>query len=246
MKKRLHNLREIFWPLLDELIEKEFKLIKVEEITVEDDNVKTAYDLALKYYENEDKRKSSIESKSTIFIGTIGFTVTIFLGLTKDILLNPNIIPDKYVCTSVLFLIAIILYLCRAVWFAIKVLERGSYSSISYNDFINSDSNYLRKLTATLINKARQNFKTINLKVDYMVMAQEYFKRAIFTIALFSIFIGVNILAKNKGFSLIATLSKVSINTWLIVVIFILFLIIFIMMIIFWKKLKATENNGKS
>ncbi|MFT8930742.1 MAG: hypothetical protein ABF969_15570, partial [Sporolactobacillus sp.] len=39
----------------------------------------------------------------------------------------------------------------------------------------------------TLYNTTKRNSSIINLKADYMTMAQEYFKRAIIQIAAFSI-----------------------------------------------------------
>jgi hypothetical protein len=79
----------------------------------------------------------------------------------------------------------------RTVWFSIKALEREKYYSTAVDDFlINSvDESYYKQLIAAITNKIRKNAMTINGKVDNMTMAQEYFKRAIVVVALYSFLI---------------------------------------------------------
>jgi len=191
----LSEIREIFWPLLEPLKKSSPVQISKDDIKLNDeDNLKIAYDWAVKYYENEEKRRSSIEGKSTIFIGTVGFLITILLTITKDL----SSLSGYQSIVSVIAFVIIIIYLCRVVWFAIRALARNHYHAIGLKDFIVEDDNYRKQLITTLINCAKKNAKAVDLKVDYMTMAQEYFKRAIWAIAIYSVILMIFVLYKSQ------------------------------------------------
>lgn len=193
---KLSKIREMFWPLLDPLNSSSSPTpIREENITLaNEENLKTAYDWAVKYYENEDKRSSSVEAKSTIFIGSVGFLITILLTITKDLLTTSGFQG----LVSVMAFSVIIIYLCRVAWFAIKALERNNYHTMGYNDFAIEDDNYKKRLITILLNYAKQNAEIVNRKVEYMTMAQEYFKRAIWAIAIYSVLLISFSVYKNK------------------------------------------------
>lgn len=186
--KYLKIVREFFWPLLDPLeIELPFEEIPVSEITVDEANLETAFNLALKYYEDEEDRRKSVESKSSIFIGTVGLLITILLSVTKDFILDMSNNVNLLFILLIINWILIIIYLFRVTWFSIKGIERGSYRVLEYSDFIKTGGFYKKELICKLINKTRRNYKVVNNKVDYMVMAQEYFKRAIVAILVYGL-----------------------------------------------------------
>lgn len=192
---KLTEIREKVWPLLEPLDNSSPPQIRKENITLtNEENLKTAYDWAVKYYENEDKRSSTVETKSAIFIGTVGFLITILLTISKDLLT----ISGFNGLVSVMAFSVIIIYLCRVVWFAIKALQRNKYHTIGFKDFIIEDDNYRKQLIVTLINYAKKNEEVVNQKVDYMTMAQEYFKRAIWAIAIYSVLLVIFVLYKNQ------------------------------------------------
>lgn len=179
MRMKLKQIREFFWPLLDPPLENQNLGVSITEVTIEDENIYTAYELSISYYKEEEDRKKAIESKSTIFIGTLGVTITIILGLAK--LLSDSFSFNNGILLTALIIIS--LYLCRSLWFAIKALERKGYHRLSHNDFISlKEESYLRSLIVKIINYTNKNSVVINEKVDYMVMAQEYFKRAVVTV----------------------------------------------------------------
>lgn len=182
------DLREHVWPLLEPAEPEPVPKIGLCDITVsKPKELDTTYDLALKYYESEEKRRSDVESKCTIFIGSLGFGITILLNLGKDIFFSSSAVVPTAIFATLLFTI-IIVYLCRVVWFAIKALERKGYHVIKPADFINCCDNDLKKeLIVKIVNYAYENSFVINDKVSYMTMAQEYFKRAIVSIALYAI-----------------------------------------------------------
>lgn len=184
--KIITSIREFLWPLLKGEPDIEEKHIEEKEFKIQNaDNIKTAYDLSLKYYENEEKRTSTVEGKSIVFIGTVGFLITILIAVVKDISGKGG----TDICLNMILLTAIMIYLCRVAWFAIKALGVSKYHKIGYQDFLSSDVDYQKNLIIKLIDYTRNNFKSTNLKVDYMVMAQAYFKRVIVAVGLYVIFL---------------------------------------------------------
>jgi hypothetical protein len=221
---KFREIREICWPLLDPLEEKEASKISIEDISLTDKDLETCYDMALKYYEEEEDRKSSVESKSTIFVSAIGFTTVILLSVTKDLVLSTSVDFSSATCVYLAFLVLIVIFMVRAVWFAIMALERRGYHSLNYKDIINKDSDteYTKALIIKLINCTLINHATVNLKVDYMVMAHEYFKRAIATIAMYSITLAIAfpftryIKIGSNDDKIIKILSSTNFGTWLL------------------------------
>jgi predicted transporter len=98
----------------------------------------------------------------------------------------------------------------------------------------------------TIVNKTRKNANTINEKVDNMTMAQEYFKRAIIVVVLYSLTIFLYSLSgifnlKDIINHLSATLNPVELNAWIIVSLYFLIALIIIFQIILFKKLKKIQ-----
>ena len=184
------KVREFFWPVLEPLEKKDFEPFNTGDLTVEKNDLDTCYDLTLRYYDSENERKKAIESKSTIFVGSIGFVIAILLGMATGLLLNPKIQLGFLTSFSIFMWAVIVVYFCRAVWFSIRALERQEYHTIGHKDYIAKEKDYRRKLITDIINKTRKNSRTINLKVDNMVMAQEYFKRGIVAVVLYSLVAG--------------------------------------------------------
>lgn len=237
---KLSDVREFFWPLLEPLNSKEKRHITIDDISVQEEELDTALDMAIKYYDSEEKRVSEIESKSTIFIGSIGFTVIILIGVTREYIFNQNLQYNLFTVISTMMWIVIVTYLAMTVWYSIKALEKKAYHKLSYSDFIASNENYKRQIILKVVSKTRENHANVNLKVDYMTMAQEYFKRAIVTIVVYSIIAGLNILLKeiNIG-STIYILNRVTLNTWLIIAILFFMIINFILLSLLYRKNKG-------
>jgi hypothetical protein len=237
----LSEFREKVWPLLESLDNSLPTQIREENITLADEeNLKTAYDWAVKYYESEDKRSSSVEAKSTIFIGAVGFLITILLTITKDLLTTSGFQG----LVSVMAFSIIIIYLCRVVWFAIKALERNNYHRMGYNDFAIEYDNYRKRLIITLINYTKKNAEIINRKVEYMTMAQEYFKRAIWAIAIYSVLLIIFVLYKNKNY-IINVFSSVTLLSYVLIVMFIIILCILIFNLPQKNNPKILQNINK-
>lgn len=179
---KLSEIREWFWPLLEPIEIHFIAQIGIDDIKIsQSENLESTYEWAKKYYESEEKRRSDVEGKSTIFIGTVGFLLTILLNITKDLVS----IQGMQVLFNTIAFSVIIIYFCRVVWFAIKVLERSTYHTMGPNDFITEELDYKKRLTVDLINCATKNSEVVNSKVDNMTMAQAYFKRGICSIGFY-------------------------------------------------------------
>ncbi len=190
----MEKIREFFWPLLEKSVQQKIKKTIVQDIKVESQNIKKALDFSIKIYDAELSRNSSIETKASLLISTLSITTTIILALTTMLVKNKNF--DLVTIVSFTFLFLLIMYFLRTIWFAIKALERKPFHTFYYND-INlegDEDNYNKELLVKIINKIQQNSFVINSKVDNMVMAQEYFKRAIVTLFIYAFFLIIYLL----------------------------------------------------
>ncbi len=175
-------IREFFWPLLERPNNKEKnekKHLNLEDISVEGENLDTAYDLAHEYYKADFERDQNVEKKSAIFVGINGIIITIILALSKELILDTT---NKFGVIDFfhsVYLFVIVLYFGRTLWFSIKTLKRSSFYLLSDKDFIKNDENFKKNLIKKYINCTKKNCEGVNRKVDGMVMAQEYFKRGI-------------------------------------------------------------------
>jgi hypothetical protein len=183
------KIREFFWPLLKpKNSNDDAKEIKEETILAKrPENLKVTLELAIRNYDAENERKKTVESKSIIFIGTISLITTILITISKDFFLKEDI---QYNVKSILFIAVVviyIIYLTRTLWFSVKCLERKAYHTINFNLYNKLDDKYLTEIIAGIATIIDKNHKVINEKVDYMVMAQEYFKRTIVVLAIYPI-----------------------------------------------------------
>jgi hypothetical protein len=179
-------------------------------------------------YNSESERRKGVESKASLFIGTISVVTSVVLGVTS-ILVKENEF-DMAVLALIVLLFILTLYMSRTIWFSIQALERKSYHSISVRDFLLSDPHdqYFKKLIAEFANKVNKNISTINGKVDSMTMAQEYFKRAIVTVVLYSFIILLYFISKSAVDAssylekLIDLINTLNINGWNTLILYIL------------------------
>ena len=174
----IKDIRELLWPLLDPLKESRSKNIDLEDCKFQNEDNSFLLESIEKYSQSEEDRRKAIESKSAIFIGSFGIAVTALFIVAKEIVIGSNLgLFDGAVVTCLAILI---IYLLRTIWFSIKALERRAYKTVGFPDFLLSDTpDKKRSLIIETYNSIHANQSVINLKVDYMVMAQEYFKRVV-------------------------------------------------------------------
>jgi hypothetical protein len=198
--KIFKNIREFFWPLLEKGEIPDPPMLNENDISVDSSHLKETLAYAINCYEAESDRIKTVESKSSLFIGTISVVTSVVIGVTSVLV---KVSDFNISITLLVFLLFVLtLYMSRTVWFSIKAIERKKYYSISVTDFLIKDANddYFKKLIAEISNKLRRNSLTINSKVDSMTMAQEYFKRAIVVVSVYAFVILLYFVSKS-GFA---------------------------------------------
>ena len=179
--KIFNTIREFFWPLLENSQEQE-TTVKDEEIEINKSRVQEVFKNIYDCYKEEEERRKTVESKSSLFIGTITVAGSIVIGATSNFIKGDKF--DLWTFLLILLLVILTLYITRTIWFSIKALERKTYYSVSSTDYFNKDQ---KQLIKEVIAGIKKNEKVTNEKVDNMTLAQEYFKRAIIVIASYSL-----------------------------------------------------------
>lgn len=238
-KELITIIRELLWPLLEPLQDQDILQIKEKDFDWQEEDLDLMLEYANKYYESEEARKKDVESKSTIFIGTFGVTATILIYLSKELVLNSSIITSFFMLILVFLMTLSVVYICRAIWFSLKALQRQNYYRLSFPRFmLENDVNKKKKLIIELLNYTRKNSETINLKVDFMTMAQEYFKRVVVIVSIFSILVlGKYILSYKIVLSdIFSILNSLAIRGHLSdIIIASIVLLYFLIMVVFYK-----------
>jgi len=189
LKKALINIREFFWPLLEEESEETGSGEKDIHLIISDENLEEAFKQKLRTYENEEDRRKEIEKKASLYISTISIATSIVVAANTLITGKQEYgLPIKI---SVVITFVLTLYAVRTVWFSTKALERGNYSVLDIDDFNveGGKPQFYKKLIQSLHKITERNQSQINLKVDYFTLAQEYYKRAIIVICIYAFII---------------------------------------------------------
>lgn len=190
----LYHTREFFWPLLD-AAEADHSNQEVadtplaETVLIESENLDQAFELMSKFADSEEERRKTIESKGTLFLSTISIATT--LVVASNTILTSNAEKSWSVIVLIATSFVLTLYTACTVWYSVKSLERGNYAVLGFKDlnYTGSSDDYKRHLILTLRKKTKQNFSTIDEKVDYVTLAQAYYKRAIVVICLYAFLI---------------------------------------------------------
>lgn len=240
--KTFNKIREFFWPLLENGEEQIASEISENDIHVESENLHRVLELTIKRYESEEDRKKSVESKSSLFISTISVVTTVIIGVTT--LLIKEIKEFNVAIFVLIFLLFILsIYMARAIWFSIQTLERKKYHSLSESDFFISGKadDFNKSLIVKITNITNNNSIVINGKVDSMTMAQEYFKRAIVTISIYSFSLLLFYFSKSDFdfSSIIFFMDGININLLNTIVLYVLIVISLIIGVLAYIKAKT-------
>ena len=236
--KIFKNIREFFWPLLldKSAIHKPESLTEIEIKDIA--RLKEVFNHAFTCYNEEEERRKTIENKSSLLIGTISVITSVILGITTIFFKENNISEVSMVLVFFLFLLTV--YMARTIWFSIKVLERKAYHSLSLSDFLLDDSNenYYKTIIAKLSEIIKNNQYITNGKVDNMTMAQEYFKRAIVVVAIYSFILFLFLTSKVNFCSFLRLINTIQVNDWNMIILYVLSISSLIISIIAIKKKK--------
>ncbi|MAN28213.1 MULTISPECIES: hypothetical protein [Mesonia] len=239
--KIFNQVREFFWPLLEKEEIKPRSRLEKNDINVDNRHLEETLKYAIENYKSEEERRKNIESKSSLFISIISVVTAIILGVTTVLIKVNDFNFILLILIFILFLLSV--YMSRTIWFALKTLERKAYFSISINDFLISEKedDYFKRLIVEISNKINQNSIVINEKVDNMTMAQEYFKRAIIVVSIYSLIILIYFASKTRlSYALhieniLKLFNAVSLSSWNI---FLMYLFIMISLILSIRALR--------
>lgn len=246
IKKLMANIRELIWPLLKPPKERSPRKISETDCIWNDNETEMILQYVEKYYESEENRKKEVESKSTIFIGTFGVATAVLINLTKDMIFNNTVSHTPFRLLLIFMMTLAIIYLCRAIWFSIKALERRRYYAIGFPNYMINDSNDKKKqIIIQQYNNTKKNQNEINIKVDYMTMAQEYFKRAIVVVALFSCIVLISYILSYKTVmkDILNIIESLSVNQIFLIGVFGGLFILFVLVLILFSKVKKLESS---
>lgn len=218
----MEKIREFFWPLLEKGEVQKVTPLTIEDITVNNDNIQKVLDYAMKIYESELGRNVAIETKASLFISTLAIITSVVLAITTTLIGQNGFSSVLFLLVCLLFFLTI--YVLRTVWFAVKVHERKPFNTFYHDDILTNgdEREYSKQLIISIVNKTKKNSLVINSKIDNMVMAQEYFKRAIITLSIYSFFLIIFFVDKCKLgikasiFKIVKVFNEVEIGTGLI------------------------------
>jgi len=187
LKNFFKNILDAIWPTLEPLENTPPPIVA--EVEVEDENLETSLALVKEISGSEEDRRKTIESKASLFLGTISVASSIVVAASAWITgSQPITVTTRW---SLVGAVILAIYAARTVWFSIRALKRGSYHLLNYNQVnVKGDKNtYHRQLIKTMQQNTVNNYAVINEKVDYLVMAQSYYKAAIVIICLYAVMI---------------------------------------------------------
>ena len=190
MKKQINQIREFIWPLLEPIGKSEGQIaLEPPIINIEEENIELAFDLKIKIINNEEDRRKGIESKAALFLSTISIASSLIIAANSVITGKVEI--SLMIRFSILVSFVLSLYAIRTVWYSIKALERKSFKIICFPDFNikGSKSEYQKSIIIKMNEYTKYNQLITNEKIDFLTMAQEYYKRAIVIICLYTFLI---------------------------------------------------------
>lgn len=241
----LKTIREFFWPMLDPLEPNSIQDIKLDDCSLSRSEIQFELKCMEEYKKSEDDRRKDVEGKATIFIGTFAVATTVLINLAKEFIFNSNTTVIFFKNIVIILISLTIIYLCKAIQFSIKTLERRNYRTLGFPKFMFTDEdNKELKVLVMQYNAIKKNQEEINIKVDYMTMAQEFFKRAVNTVFVLTfMFLSSHfILTKDLMPYIRDTIKKITFNEWGNIAILLIFLAAIIVLFIKINKLEKQSN----
>ncbi len=176
----MRKLVNFFWPRLEGEPSRYTNFL-AKNAAVDKNNLDDTLEFAKLMYQQEKERVSTIESKSMIYVGFFGAVIAIFAFMMKDLLMIEN--KTTLHIVALFFGGIVSIYILQIMSYSIKAMERMSYESLDASDFLTKSK---QASIISIINMTKKNYDTINLKVDYMVMAHEFTKRLIWILLFLS------------------------------------------------------------
>ncbi|MDF0750155.1 hypothetical protein NLU14_07905 [Marinobacter sp. 71-i] len=174
---------------------------------IPEENLEKSIEFAILMYEKQKERVSTIESKSSIYLGFFGTVIAILFFALKDLFfkVESGIAYD----VAIMFGGILIIYILQVMHYAIKALERRGYHSIDESEFLHGDK---RRIAVDLINNVKKNYDVINAKVDCMTMAHEFTKRILWMILIAAVALVILPLTKYSSVTLVTDIKALSLE----------------------------------
>jgi hypothetical protein len=230
--------------------EEETNNIKAEEIQGSDAVLSRKAAVSQQYYNDERSRTRTIEGKASMFITSSGFLGTVLIG-TANIIVSQTGNTAWLRVLMILCLLFFAIYMVGTIFYALKALKRGQYSRPDPVTILNMEGeDFDKNAIADLVNSTAYNQRATNLKMDYVVVAQRYYRRLMFSVLAFVVVLLFYVLHQS-GVSLLKWLSDVntevstwSFNTWYVLLSSLLLVVVLIMSIVALVKIHEIKADN--
>ena len=195
--------------------EEDVNRIKAEDIQGDDKVLSRKAVVSQQYYDDERGRTRTIEGKASMFITSSGFLGTVLIGTANIIVSQANNAAWLRVL-MILCLLFFAIYMVGTIHYALKALKRGKYSRPDPATILNmAGPDFDKNAIVDLVNSTACNQNATNLKMDYVVIAQRYYRRLMFSVLAFVVVLLFYVLHQS-GVSLVEWLSDVNavVSTW--------------------------------
>lgn len=248
-------LKDFLWPTLDPFSGEQIRINKerlvkygtpdtiiamLTQVKEDKEYAKALADTTNTACEDEEERIKTVENKSTTMFGAAGLIITLVVNFSDKLLKGFNASAHKLFWIAILgcFLFTII-YFFRSAFFSVKALERKNYYKFAPEDAIDpsltNTVDFYKKVSAIKISNRIKNYDVINEKVDFMVMAQDYFVRGIVAFLITGI---LYIVTKMGIDSLI-----INWKDGVYIALFIVVIILLLTDLVFWIKIKRQNKE---
>lgn len=207
-------------------------VVKVDDITGDTEVLARKAEVTQQYFNDERGRTRTIENKASMFITSSGFLGTVLIG-TANILVGQNGNISWLKVFMVVCLLFFAIYMVGTILSALKALKRTRYSRpdpATVMDIVEKND-FNKQAIADLVNSTAYNQDSTNQKMDYVVLAQRYYWRLMFSVLVFIVLLLIYVLQQN-GVSFIKWLSLLNeeisswtLSTWYVIVSSLLLLI---------------------
>ena len=252
--RTFNKLRDLLWPYLEPFSEGETKrqtkqleevgdrdaiLKKIEHIKGED-YARIFFESSRELYNREEERLKIVEGKSAILLCASALITALIVNVISHIA-EGFTVPYKIIGGVIILLTSC--YFLAVVFYVLKALSVGKYYNPKIEDIIDSKlthkKSYYKQMGSIYCSSRVKNYKTINEKVDFVGLAQDFFIRGTIMVVLTGFFIYSATI--NFGTNLYTKIPEILIASFWISV-FILGADIILNIIVLRKKRKADKR----
>lgn len=191
-------LQNMIWPALEGEPEDPGKVPidhfkKRLEETKELGTTREMYKLAKGIAAEERERYQGITRKVFTLLGATGIVSAIIVGFSKFLLIDTAVFPI-YIHIIICLLYAFgLIYFCTSILFSLRALSVGKFyvlgpNDISENSSLNEET-YLKNILSKIFVFTEKNYRVTNEKIDWFILAREFFLRGVVTLVLLGVVI---------------------------------------------------------